>query len=100
MYYSDKEILMHLRKELNLIFDQKQFNVWFSKNGHFHLRIRIHKGEIKDDELEKICKSANNVYEYLSDNGLHFNELYNPNVRLITKDWLTADFILLYKDIF
>ena len=30
---------------------------------------------------------------------MDFNEVYNPNVREISRDFFSADFIVLYRDI-
>ena len=54
----------------------------------------------KDEKLEQIREAANDVYEELSANDFFFNEVYNPNVREIRRDFSSAAFIVLYNDIF
>ena len=63
--------------------------------------LKLKQGEIgKDEKLEQIREAANDVYEEHSDNDSFFNEVYNPNVREIRRDFYSAAFIVPYNDIF
>ena len=71
-----------------------------SKQKHFHLSI-LKLGEQKLEKYEKIEQIrhvANDVYEDLSDNDRDFNYVYNPNVREISRDFFSVDYIVLYRD--
>ena len=73
-----------------------------AKKKHFHLSILKFNGKEldKNEKLDQIEHVANNVYENLSDNDLDFNEVCNPNVREIRRDFCSADFIVLYNNEF
>ena len=44
---------------------------------------------------EKLSDCANNLYEDLNEDGLGFNDVYNPASRFIFKGRFMADFIVL-----
>ena len=102
--YTNNQILAALRRKYYAIFPSEIYhvNIWMSKNEHFHLNIlKLKQGELgKDEKLEQIREAANDVYEELSDNDSFFNEVYNPNVREIRRDFSSAAFIVLCNDIF
>ena len=77
--------MKYIRKEFTSIFCHKRINICKSKNDNFHLSIRVKNGVIEEDEIEKIIEDSNNVYENVSDNDSYFNQIYSPNVRLISK---------------
>ena len=104
VYYTNNEILAALRRKYSAIFPSETYRVsiWLSKNEHFHLNVlKLKQCEFgKDEKLEQIREAANDVYEELSANDFFFNEVCNPNVREIRRDFSSAAFIVLYNDIF
>ena len=104
VFYTKNDVIAALQLNYCAILpsDTYRFNIWVSKKKHFHLSIlKLHQKERrKDEKLDQIRRVVNNVYEDLRDNDLYFNEIYNPNVWEIRRDFLSADFIVLYNDEF
>ena len=84
-FYTKNHIMAALHLKYCEIFpsDTYRFNIWMSKNKHFHLSIlKFNQQETgKYEKLNEIRNVANDVYEDLSDNNRYFNQVYNPNVR-------------------
>ena len=104
MFVTYYDIMKLLKRELEKQFDHKRFNLYCSKNEHFHFTYRYKQDELDTDEKikqmeQKLSDCANDVYETLREYDLEFNRIYNPASRFISKDTLVADFIVLYRDI-
>lgn len=103
VFYTKNDIMAAPHLKFCAIFPSEtyRFNKWMSKNKHFHLSIlKLNQQELgKYEKIDQIRNAANDVYENLSDNDMDFNEVYNPNVREISRDFFSADFIVLYRDI-
>ena len=103
VFYTNNEISKNaLRRKYCVIFPSEtyQVNIWISKNENFYLNIlKLKQCKLEKDKIEQIREAANDVYEELGDNDSFFNEVYNPNVREIKRDFSSADFIVLYNDV-
>ena len=102
VFYTKNGIMAALHLKYCSIFPPETycFNVWISKNKHVHLSIlKLNQEKLgKYEKLDEIREIANCVYKDLSDNDYDFNDVYNLNVREITRDFYSADFIVLYGE--